>query len=99
MTLFKKTLTAALATVAVAGAMTLQAGQAEARYWRYGYGYGYGGGALAAGIVGGLALGAIAASAAQPRPAYVVGGCYRVRRAVWSDYQGRYVTRRVTVCD
>ncbi len=97
MTLFKKTLTAALATVAVAGAMTLQAGQAEARYWRHGYGYG--GGALAAGIVGGLALGAIAASAAQPRPAYVVGGCYRVRRAVWSDYQGRYVTRRVTVCD
>lgn len=98
MTVFKKTLTAALATVAVAGAMTLQAGQAEARYWRHG-GWGYGGGAVAAGIVGGLALGAIAASAAAPRPTYVESGCYRARRSVWSPYHGAYVVRRVTVCD
>lgn len=91
MTIFKKTLTAALATVAVAGAMTLQAGQAEARYWRHGYG----GGAVAAGIIGGLALGAIAASAA---PRYV-GACYRAHRTVWSPYHGAYVVRRVTVCD
>ncbi|MET0605448.1 MAG: hypothetical protein ABWZ80_03255 [Beijerinckiaceae bacterium] len=99
MTILKKTLTAAVGAIALAGAMTLSASQAEARYWR-GYGYGYGGGALAAGIIGGLALGAIAASAAQPRPVYVVGGgCYRVRRTVWSPYYGAYVTRRGTVCD
>ena len=75
--------------------MTVSASSgAEARYWRHGY---YGGGALAAGIIGGLALGAIAASAAQP--AYVVGGCYRVRRTVWSNFHGGYVVRRFTVCN
>lgn len=94
MTLFKKTLTAACATLALAGAMTIgQTNEAEARWRR-----GYAGGAIAAGVIGGLALGAIAASAAQPRPVYV-GGCYKVRRSVWSEYHGHYVVRRVTVCD
>lgn len=95
MTAFKKTLTVACATLALAGAMTIShSNDAEAR-WRRGY---YGGGAVAAGVVGALALGAIAASAA-PRPSYVEGGCYRVRRSVWSDYHGRYVVRRMTVCE
>ncbi|MET0605447.1 MAG: hypothetical protein ABWZ80_03250 [Beijerinckiaceae bacterium] len=97
--MFSRTMTAALATAALAGAMMATgSNEAEAR-WRRGYYGGYGG-AVAAGVVGGLALGAIAASAAQPRPVYVEGGrCYKVRRSVWSDYHGAYVTRRVTVCD
>ena len=96
MTIFKKSLTAACATLALAGAMTIShTNEAEARWRR---GWGYGGGAVAAGVIGGLALGAIAASAAQPRPVYV-GGCYKVRRSVWSEYHGHYVVRRVTVCD
>ncbi len=93
MTLIKKSLTAAAATLALAGAVTVStSNEADAR-WRHRHG-----GAIAAGIVGGLALGAIAASAAQPRPVYV-GGCYKVRRSVWSDYHGAYVVRRVTVCE
>ncbi len=92
MTLIKKSLTAAVATLAVAGAVTVStSNEAEAR-WRHRHG-----GAIAAGIIGGLALGAIAASAAQPT--YYAGGCYRVRKAVWSDFHGAYVVRRVTVCN
>lgn len=97
MTTIKKTLATGFAALALAGAMTIShSSDAEARWRR---GYGYGGGAVAAGVIGGLALGAIAASAAAPRPTYVEGGCYRVRRSVWNEYQGRYVVRRVTVCD
>lgn len=93
MTVLKKSLAAGFATLALAGAMTLtSSSEAEAR-WRYRHG----GAAVAAGIVGALALGAIAASAAQP--SYVVGGCYRVRRTVWSNFHGAYVTRRMTVCE
>lgn len=91
MTAIKKTLTVACATLALAGAMTIShSNDAEAR-WRRGY---YGGGAVAAGVVGALALGAIAASAA---PSY--GGCYIARRSVWSDYHGAYVVRRIRVCE
>ena len=57
------------------------------------------GGAVAAGVIGALAVGAIAAQAAQPRAPVVEEGCYRVRRRVWSEYEGAYVMRRVTVCD
>lgn len=95
-----KTTAFAAATLTLAGAATLSSStEAEARWHR-----GYRGGAIAAGIVGGLALGALAASARPSYAAPVVadpgyGGCYRVRRAVWSDYHGAYVTRRVTVCD
>ena len=92
MTMIKKTLTAGFATLALAGAMTMSASnEAEARWRR-----GHAGGAIAAGVIGGLALGAIAASAAQPR---VVGSCYTVRRTVWDDFRGHYVTRRVRVCE
>lgn len=99
---FFKTTAFAVATLTLAGAATLSSTtEAEAR-WRH---RGWHGGAIAAGVVGGLALGALAASAAPSyatpvygEPAYG-GGCYRVRRAVWSDYHGAYVSRRVTVCD
>ncbi|WP_342360472.1 hypothetical protein [Terrarubrum flagellatum] len=90
MTTFKKTLTAALAALSLAGAMTITTSSAEA-YWRRGYN----GGAVAAGVVGALALGAIAASAAQPT---YVSGCYIQRQSVWSDYRQGYVVRRVRVC-
>jgi hypothetical protein len=69
------------------------------------------GGAVAAGIVGGLAVGTIlGATAAQPRyygppPAYVAEpapppSCYWTRgRPVWDDYRGIWVRPRVQVCD
>jgi hypothetical protein len=58
---------------------------------------------IAAGVLGGMALGAAAASAAQPRyyaPAPVYGGdCWIERRPVydnWGNYIGR---RRIRVCE
>lgn len=57
--------------------------------------HGWGGGAMAAGVMGGLALGAIAASAA---PAYVDDGCYTVRRR-YVDAYGDLVIRRVRICE
>jgi hypothetical protein len=78
------------------------------------YRRGYGGGAVAAGLVGGLALGAIAASTAYPyggygyAPAYYGGGygyapvaygdCYWVNRRVVNAW-GELVIQRVQVCD
>ena len=73
------------------------------------------GGAVAAGVVGGLAVGAILGSAAaQPRyyappPAYVAEPvyeaappprCYWTRgEPVWDGYRGIWVRPRVRVCD
>ena len=69
------------------------------------------GGAVAAGVIGGLAVGGmLGAAAAQPRyyapgPAYVVEPgyaptCYYTRgRPVWDDYRGVWVRPRVRVCD
>jgi hypothetical protein len=56
----------AFAAAAILGGTTL-ASTSPAQAWcgYYGCGYGYSDGALAAGIVGGLAVGAIAASAAH----------------------------------
>jgi hypothetical protein len=75
-------------------------------YRRYGYGYGYpyyrsydNGGAVVAGLIGGLALGAIAANAARPvyyqRPVY--SDCWFERRRIVNRY-GRANIRRVRVC-
>lgn len=80
----------------------------------YGYGYGYphryrsyNRGAVAAGLVGGLALGAIAANAARPAyyggyPAYravsYAPGCYVTRERRVNRF-GELVVRRVRVCD
>jgi hypothetical protein len=76
---------------------------------RYGYGYGpryyrrgYNGGAVAAGLVGGLALGALAANAY--RPAYygaygapVASECVVQRRRVVDEF-GRVFVQRERVC-
>lgn len=77
---------------------------------RHGY-YGYGGGAVAAGLIGGLALGALAASPAYyggygygyGYPGYYgagygYGGCYLVRRRVIDPYGTVYI-RRIQVCE
>ena len=58
---FRKTICATLAAVTLGGSLVGAAAPAEAR-----------GGAIAAGIVGGIALGAIAAEAYRPAPVYVV---------------------------
>ncbi len=100
MSALRKVLTTGLATLTLAGlAMVTFSTDAEAqRRWR-GRGGGFNpGAAAAAGIVGGLALGAIAAGAAQPRPP-IVDDCYTVRRRVWDDYNGVWRVRRVRVCD
>src|SRR5205085_9819434 len=71
------------------------------------------GGAVAAGIIGGLAVGGmLGAAAAQPRPyygpppAYVVDEpayaprCYMARgEPVWDGYRGAWVRPRVRVCE
>ncbi|MGO4387622.1 hypothetical protein AB4Y85_08800 [Microvirga sp. 2YAF29] len=73
--------------------------------YRGGYRY-YNGGAAAAGLVGGLALGAIAGAASNPyyhgsgyyRPAYYAPGhCVVERRRVVNRY-GRVVFQRVRTC-
>ena len=88
-----------LVAAAVAGAAILPA-PAEARG---------NGGAVAAGIIGGLAAGAIIGSAAsQPRyyapaPVYMAPpppSCYWTRgEPVWDGYRGMWVRPRVQVCD
>ena len=100
MTNMKKTLTvlAAASTIAIAAVAAPQ--QAEAR-----------GGRVVAGIIGGLAAGAIIGSMAAsngyrygygpgyyygPGPAYYGPPCYWTRQRVWDGY-GWYV-RRVRVC-
>ena len=111
----KKTLAAGLAAVTLGGAVIASATPASAQWgWgpRYGYGYGYrpyyGGGAVAAGLVGGLALGALAARPAYAYPyygggyapvGYYGGGgeCFIERRRT-VDPWGRVIVRRVRTC-
>lgn len=72
------------------------------------------GGAVAAGVLGGLAVGAIVGGAAsQPRyyapppayvyeqePVYAAPRCYITRgEPVWDGYRGAWVRPRVRVCD
>jgi hypothetical protein len=69
--------------------------------YRY-YRRGYNGGAVAAGLIGGLALGAIASAAANPyyyRPAYYAPTttCFTERRRIVNRY-GRVTVRRVQTC-
>jgi hypothetical protein len=97
MTKMSKTLTA----IAVAATIAVAAPQpAEAR-----------GGRIAAGIIGGLAVGALIGAAANngyyygygpgyyygPRPVYYGGDCYLTRQRFWDGYRWHY--RRVQVCD
>ena len=71
MTYARKTLTAAVAALAVGASTFATIGSAEAgqRYGRHYY-RGYSGAPVVAGVIGGLALGALAASAARPAYAY-----------------------------
>ena len=90
--IFKKSLTASIAALTLMAAVSTGATPASARN----------GGAIAAGIIGGLALGAMAAGAANsyyaPRPVYA-GSCWIERRAItnrWGDVVGY---RRIRVCE
>lgn len=90
MTKMTKTLTAlaAAATIGLAAVATPQ--PAEARN----------GGAIAAGVIGGLAVGALIGAAYGPgyyaaAPGYY-GGCYWTRQRVWDGWGWRF--RRVQVC-
>jgi hypothetical protein len=94
-----KTLTALAAAAAITVAAFAAPTPADARD----------GGAVAAGVIGGLAAGAIIGSAAAnngyaygPGPGYygaapVYGRCYITRQRVFTDYGPRW--RRVRVCD
>lgn len=65
----------------------------------------YGGGAVAAGLVGGLALGALAASSAYAAPypvaapAYGYGPSCTITKTRYVDDWGRVVIRKTKVCD
>jgi hypothetical protein len=95
----KKVVAVALAALTMAGTLALTSTEASAQ-WRRGYGWGPG--AVAAGVVGGLALGALAARPYYYGPpgyyAYDNGpDCYVTRRRVWVEGYG-WTLRRVTVC-
>jgi hypothetical protein len=103
---WKKVGVAALAALTIGGATIATSSTAEAR-WRGG-GWHRGGGWVGPAIVGGLALGALAAT----RPAYGYGygypaygyygggydGCYLQRRVVGYTQWGRPIVRPVRVC-
>ena len=99
----KKTLAALFAAASIAAVTVAAPSPAEA-YCR--------GCAVGAGIIGGLAAGAIIGSAiaGPPAPAYYGPGpayygpppprCYWTRgQPVWDDYRGVWVRPRVQVCD
>jgi len=99
--LFKKVGIAALTALSLVGATLAASSTAEARY----YHRGWGGGWVGPAIVGGLALGALAASS----PYYYGGyggygaygyygdGCIRNRVVGYTPY-GRPIVRPVNVC-
>ena len=97
----------AACTVGFVMAAILTAAPASAD-WRYGRGgyyghHGWGAGGVAAGIIGGLALGALAFGASRPayavEPVYEGPVCHREIRPVRDEW-GRYMGERaVRVCD
>jgi hypothetical protein len=100
-----KTITALAATAVITASAVAISTPAEAR-WR-GHGHWHGGGAVAAGVLGGLALGAIASGAyAYPRyyggpgpyygAAYYGPPCHWRRQRIWDGYG--WIVRRVRVC-
>ena len=101
-----------VAALALAAGLVAAAPNEAAAQWRHHRG-GWGGPGVAAGVVGGLALGALAAGATNGYgygygygyPAYGAGyyapvygpSCYLTRERVWNGYT--WVNRRVRVCD
>ena len=105
----RTTIIASAASLALASLVAATPASAD---WGHGRGYyghhGWRGGGIAAGIIGGLALGALAAgvsSRAYAEPGYAVGPvydapvCHRAFRPIYDSW-GRYVgDRAVRVCD
>jgi hypothetical protein len=90
MTVVKKVFAASL--VAATLGASLVATPASARGWHHHHGYG---GAVAAGVIGGLALGALAAgAAAQP-----ADECWEERRPIYNRAGHIVGYRRVPVCN
>ncbi len=88
-----KTVAAALAAVTLLATVVPSSAEAGWRHRR-----GWHGGYAAAGIVGGLALGALAAGAYRPYyAAPVYGECWTERRRVWNGY--RHVLVRERFCN
>jgi hypothetical protein len=87
----KKAGVAALAAMSIAGATLATSSTAEARWHGRWHRHG---GWVGPAVVGGLALGALAAS----RPYYYDGGCYFRRRVVGYTSWGRPIVRPVRVC-
>ncbi len=101
MTILSKTAAAGVAALTLAGALAITPAEAG---WR-----GHRGGApVAAGIIGGLALGALAAGSANayyaprayyaPAPAYAYGGCRIERQPAYNRWGHFAGWRRVRVC-
>ncbi len=68
-------------------------------YWRGGRGYGGGWGApVAAGVLGGLALGALAGSAYSYGPGYY-GGCYMQNRPIYDGWGNFVGYQPVQICN
>ena len=107
MSTFRRTMTGVLAAATIGAGIAASTTSADAQ-WRRGHHRGGWGGPVAAGVIGGLALGAIAAQAA-PRyhyPAYGHGyapayaaphySCFRQRRPAydhWGNFAGYRVVR------
>ena len=98
----KKSVAGGLMALTLVGAVATMSAPVQARE----------GGAIAAGVIGGLALGAIAGSAAANQggygygyPAYAApapvygGGCYFTRQPVYDEYGEIIGRRRVRVCE
>jgi hypothetical protein len=101
--MIRKAMGATLAAVTLAGAMATFSTEASAQYYRRHHNNN--GGAVAAGVVGGLALGALAAGAANggygygpgyAAPVYGGGDCEVHYRRAWDGY--RWVRERVREC-
>lgn len=100
MSAIKKTVAAGIAALTL-GTATLTTSTPAAAWWRYGWGA-----PVAAGVIGGLAAGAIIAGAARPYgygPAYAYGPgpgpypCIR-RRPIYDGYGNFVGYRPVRVC-
>ena len=91
MTRSRKIITASLAALTLGATIASTATPAAAWGWRHHHG-GFGGGALAAGLIGGLAVGAIAAEASG----YGYDTCV-ARQPVYDDYGNFIGYRRARV--